>query len=647
MSIAPQYIGAHMSRANGYSNALNDARRIGANCVQLYTNAPQRLTFAIDVLKDEQRADLARTKQYLTDSHTNRTSGGINEPMHLFIHTPYTINLCDVRKMTLNSTVLRQQLEVCELAGGQGVVVHTGSQGKEQELHHAYETFVRTVRMAIHDFKGKSRVLLETCAGQGRSIGVKSDAFGRLYNGFTSSEREQHMGIVIDTCHVFAAGYDISTVKGVQNFYREFHHHIPFHDVRLVHLNDSKKACGTCVDRHEHLGKGFVFESSMDALVELFRLYSNVPFVLETHDKQPYTVYAKEIALCKALYDRATTLQRMDVLSISSTFNKKRTRKHRRAASCEPRDRIVRAFQELAEIYYSQLDNVRGDCYYEAAHIIDQLECIPTTRKELKTVRCIGDAIADKTIELLYTGKLAYLERLRNDESIQSKIQLLRVSGIGVKTYEQLVENGITNLQQLRDAYTSHTVSLTHAQELGVMHYDDLQRRIPRKETRELETYLQKWCVKTKQKSIFPYPRVWFVGSYRRGSPHSGDIDILLHQTTIDECIAHIQKHKTMQIVGFITRGKEKASFLLRIQKYVRRIDLLVTTAESFVPALVYFTGSKFFNIRMRQNAKEQGYVLNEHGLCPVGKGCECVVLDSEEELFGKLGMVFVEVEKR
>ena len=179
------------------------------------------------------------------------------------------------------------------------------------------------------------------------------------------------------------------------------------------------------------------------------------------------------------------------------------------------------------------------------------------------------------------------------------------------------------------------------------MHYDDLQRRIPRKETRKLETYLQKWCAKEKKKGVFPYPFVQFVGSYRRGRPHSGDIDILLHHTTIDECIAHLRKQKAMPIVGFITHGKEKASFLLRIQKYVRRVDLLVTTAESFVPALVYFTGSKFFNIRMRQIAKEQGYVLNEHGLCPAGKGGECVVLESEEELFGKLGMAFVEVEKR
>ena len=72
--------------------------------------------------------------------------------------------------------------------------------------------------------------------------------------------------------------------------------YVPLPDTFLVHLNDSKKACGTCVDRHAHLGEGFMFKSSMDALVQLFAMYASVPFVLETHDKKPYPIYSTEIA---------------------------------------------------------------------------------------------------------------------------------------------------------------------------------------------------------------------------------------------------------------------------------------------------------------------------------------------------------------
>lgn len=264
----------------------------------------------------------------------------------------------------------------------------------------------------------------------------------------------------------------------------------------------------------------------------------------------------------------------------------------------------------------------------------------------------IGDAIADKTIELLYTGKMAYLERLREDSSIQDKIRLLRVSGIGLKTYEQLVQKGIATIEQLRVAHNNNTVHLTHAQELGLVHYDDLQMRIPRKESRKLELCLQRWCAG--HRGAHTRPTVQFVGSYRRKKPTSGDIDILLLHTTIDECIAHIHKQKKYDIVGFITHGREKTSFLMRIDKHVRRVDMLVTTDESYVPALVYFTGSKFFNIRMRQVAKEKGYVLNEHGLWRVGGGTggggdkgQRVVVRTEEELFGVLGMGFVGVERR
>ena len=613
-----QIIGSELSRVGGYYSAIQDAIRIGGNCLQLYTNAPQRLEFALDKLTKDNYDDLAQAKDFLTKSKLSST------PMRLFIHSPYTINLCDVRKMTLNATVLRQQLEVCELGGGVGVVVHTGAQGKEQQLHHAYETYVRTIRQAMDGFAGKSRVLLETCAGQGRSIGVKIEAFSRLYHGFTEDERKQHMGIVIDTCHTFAAGYNISTVEGVNEFYHQFHQHIPQSDVMLIHLNDSKKKCGTCVDRHAHLGEGFVFEQSTDALAQLFRAYPHVPFLLETHDKKPYPLYEKEITMCKSIYNTAVSP------NITST---KRTRKKKHYVATK--DLVVSSFQELAEVYYSQQDSVRGDVYMEAAHLLDSLQEIPSTRKELKTFRGIGDSIADITIEILYTGKMTDFEKLRNNTSLQDKIDVLRVSGIGLKTFEQLEKKGIHTLQQLRDAHNNKSYPLTHAQTLGLTHYDAVLDRIPRTEVKAFDNYMQTYATQDAPHNTC----IQIVGSYRREKKTSGDIDILLRNITIDECIVHIKKKYT--IVGYITHGKEKTSFLIRLKKKVRRVDMLVTNAHNYVAALVYFTGSKFFNIRMRLAAKEKGYILNEHGLTNITNKRK-VSLQEEEDLFDVLGLDYV-----
>lgn len=615
-----QIIGSDLSRVGGYYNAIQDLLRIGGNCLQLYTNAPQRLTFAIDTLTKDNYDDLAKAKDFLLNTKLSAN------PIHLFIHSPYTINLCDVRKITLNATVLRQQLEVCELAGGVGVVVHTGTCGKEQKLHHAFETYVRTIRQALRGFTGQSRVLMETSAGQGRSIGVKIDAFSRLYHGFTEEQRNKHMGIVVDTCHVFAAGYDISTTDGVNNFYHRFHQTIPHTNVMLIHLNDSKKKCGTCVDRHAHLGEGFVFKQSTDALAQLFRVYPHVPFLLETHDKKPYPLYEKEIAMCKDIYQKATLM---------SLPKHKRTLKKNNNTQLSSKSFVVSSFKELAEVYYSQQDSLRGDTYLEAAYCLNNLDTIPSTRKELKTFRGIGDAIADKTIEMLYTGKMTYLETLHNDKTIQDKIDILRVSGIGLKTYEQLKIKGIHTFQQLKDAHTNQSFTLTRAQTLGLIHYDDLLQQIPRQETKAFDAYIQTYAKQDGKHNKL----IQFVGSYRREKKTSGDIDILLRNVTIEECLEHIQKKYT--IVGFITHGIQKTSFLIRLKNMVRRVDMLVTNAHNYVAALVYFTGNKFFNIRMRMVAKGKGFILNEHGLTDVSNK-RTVILQKEKDLFDVLGMEFV-----
>lgn len=623
-----QFIGANVSRVGGYASAVQDALALRANCVQLFTNSPRRLDFAIDKLCPEDYADLERAKALATSTH---------QPFRLFIHSPYILNMCDMRKMTLNATLLRQQLQVCDLAGGVGVVVHTGTNTQKYPTHHAYEVYVRTIREALVDYGGHSRLLLETSAGQGRSIGVSIEAFSRLYLAFTADERRTHVGIVIDTCHIFASGHDISTPDGVRDFHAAFHSYIPKDAVKLFHLNDSARGCGTRVDRHAHLGKGHIFGKSMDALSEWFRLYPHTPFVLETHDKKPYPVYRTEIELCRVLYQQVPTAssntrkknQHLVPKQVAPTVAQV-TIAHRKQA-------ILRAFVDLAEIYHAQQDTIRGDSYYEGAYVLATIDTLPPTKKELQQYKGVGDAIADKTIEMLYTGKVALLETLRQDETLQHKLDILRVSGIGIKKYEQLVRQNITTLRALREeAPTNKALALTHAQALGVQHYDDLQSRIPRKEVEPLANYLRTFPLNqhTQQQQ-----RIQLVGSYRRNNPTSGDIDILLRNVSVAECVAYIRKQYT--IVGFITKGTKKASFLMVIDTKVRHVDLLTTTDAKYVCALMYFTGSKMFNIKMRLNAKKKGYILNEHRLTHIGTN-QPVLLREETDLFDVLDMTYV-----
>lgn len=303
----PPPIGAHLSRtkATGFHGAVLDAVQLGADAVQVFACPPRQLTLVYDADTD----DLRSTQQLL------RT-----HKVQLFVHTPYTINLCDPSKQALNACVLRQQLDLCSALGGSGLVVHTGTRkvATGQTEQDAHKTYVGTVARALHGFawrkytyghyEGSGRLLIETSAGKGNSIGVSVDDFATLYNAVVSGVQpvhHKHLGVCVDTCHVYESGYDISSPATTYAYTRRLHKRLTGGKaaVKLVHLNDSKKWVGARVDRHEHLGDGGLYGQSYDGLRALQAVYPRVPFVLETHDTPPYTAhYAKELALFRTVY---------------------------------------------------------------------------------------------------------------------------------------------------------------------------------------------------------------------------------------------------------------------------------------------------------------------------------------------------------
>lgn len=322
-SYSPHF-GAHLSRAKGYLHALHHAERIGATAIQLFAGSPRQLTRVYDLV---QRDPARQEELRAVHDYTRPTSSGGPPRVRLFFHAPYLINLShpDKGKRKLHAQILCQELQVCALAGGEGVVVHTGKrkvkEGQTEES--AYTTFVQTIQdaLSLYDKTPTTvattytapppRILIETSAGEGNSIGVRLHDFARLYlhSGFTANERKHRLGIVIDTCHVFGAGYDLSTAVHAQQFLHTFHHvcRLPVSHVKLLHLNDSKGALGSLTDFHEHLGDGQLFanpKGRYDGLKELIRLYvpRGIPFVLETHDQAPYSRYEDEIRLCTKVW---------------------------------------------------------------------------------------------------------------------------------------------------------------------------------------------------------------------------------------------------------------------------------------------------------------------------------------------------------
>lgn len=600
------YIGFHISKTRGYLQALLDAINVGANSFQIMTGSPQKINFPLKNLTEKDFEDFKEIKKY--------------KDFKVYIHSPYIMNLCNPDRMGLNTKIILEDLTICNYMGGLGVVVHTGNKMKEQLLEDSIKTYIKTIKHILKRYKGNAKILIETSAGQGNAIGVNIRDFAYIFNSFTKAEKK-YLGLCIDTCHIYVAGYDITTKNGIVNYLIELNKYVDLKNIELIHLNDSKNPLGEKKDRHENIGKGFIYKKSMESIEILKGL--NIPMILETPDKiYPYDTFKNEINIVKNLKSDKENYEL-------------------RKKEIEDKELIIKYFSELSEIYQKLGEKYKADAYYEVIYKLKYIHRLPNTKKELMTIEGIGDGISDKILEIVKTKKLSYLEEMTKNKKLNIILQLLNISGIGSKKALELYDYGIRSYNDLQKAITIGEIKLTKEQNLGFQYYKDLVKQIPRKEIEKLETYINKNVSKTNLNGI-KEPKIKLVGSYRRGKNKINDVDLLGVNITIDEVIKLLEKK--YQIINFISKGSYKSSFLIIIDKIVRRVDLLITNPESYYLALIYFTGSKYFNIEMRSIAKEKGYKLNEFKLT---KGSRNIPINSEKDIFDKLDMIYIEPKNR
>lgn len=265
---------------------------------------------------------------------------------------------------------------------------------------------------------------------------------------------------------------------------------------------------------------------------------------------------------------------------------------------------------------------------------------------DLKEIEGIGVKIRAKLKEIFETG--TYSKYVETDLSVAYK-DLLQIYGIGPKKAKELINQGIYGIADLKEKLETNPELLNESQKLGLTYYDDSLERIPREEMDLHNHYLK---IEAKKFDL----KTSITGSYRRKMPTSGDIDCLIHydyltpkdslllfNEFIDELIYN------GYIVGVLSRGIKKCLCFCKIKNKVRRIDLLLTTKEEYPFALLYFTGSKQFNISMRKIALEQGYSLSEHSLTKISgsKTSKVKGLYTEKDIFDFLGMSYITPGKR
>ncbi len=258
-------IGAHESIAGGMHMAVERAERAGCRVLQVFTRNSNQWHARAPAAKDIENYKTALSKSRV------RT---------VVAHDSYLINLCALNPVTLQKSreALVDEIHRCEALGIGLLNFHPGSHmgaGENDGIRLIIESL-----NAVHALTPGSTVLsvIETTAGQGTSIGYRFDHLKSIIDGVDDPER---MRVCIDTCHVFAAGYDISIRRGYDAMMTEFERVIGFPRLAAIHVNDSLKPCGSRVDRHEHIGKGKIGTDGFRFLMQDDRLKS-VPKILET-----------------------------------------------------------------------------------------------------------------------------------------------------------------------------------------------------------------------------------------------------------------------------------------------------------------------------------------------------------------------------
>ena len=260
-------IGAHVSAAGGIGNAIDRAVEIGAEAVQIFGSSTRSWRFK--ALTDAE-AEGFRAKS---------ADAGMAPP---FLHAIYLINLGNPKPDNIEKSVtsLVNYMNLAEQIGAGGVIFHPGSHGGAG-YDGIFQQVVDSITQVLEQTPEGPLLCLENMAGMGQHIGAKFSELGDLLRAVDSPR----LGICLDTQHAFAAGYDLTNPEGVAGMIDEFDRDIGLDRLAAVHANDSKRACGSGVDRHDNIGEGLIGEQGFENIMS-HPAFADVPFFLKCRDSE-------------------------------------------------------------------------------------------------------------------------------------------------------------------------------------------------------------------------------------------------------------------------------------------------------------------------------------------------------------------------
>ena len=258
-------IGAHVSISGSIANAITNASERECSAFQVFTSNP-RGWHAKDLTDD----GITNYKNNLSQSNIDRLA--------TVAHMPYLPNLSSPEISVYEKSIhtMIREVERCDKLGIQYLVNHLGSHkgtGEDKGIQRLVSALTEVVKT-----NKDVTILLENTAGQKNSVGSDFTQLAEIFFGLKPASR---FGICIDTCHAFAAGYDLRNEKNVKDAFEKFDSEIGLKHIKIIHLNDSKGELGCHLDRHEHIGLGHIGETGLGQVVKLANK-NKIPIILET-----------------------------------------------------------------------------------------------------------------------------------------------------------------------------------------------------------------------------------------------------------------------------------------------------------------------------------------------------------------------------
>lgn len=277
-----KYIGAHVSASGGVENAVLRAMEIGANAFALFTKNQRQ--WKAPALKSD---TIEKFKRFCKAHQFS--------PEHILPHDSYLINLGnpEAENLAKSREAFIDEMERADQLGLKLLNFHPGAHLNKISERECLARIAESINIAVEKVPNVIAVI-ENTAGQGSNLGYRFEHLAEIIN---QAEDKSRVGVCLDTCHLFSAGYDISSLQACEQTFTEFEQTVGFQYLRGMHLNGSKTPLGSRVDRHHTLREGTIGTDFCKFIMQDDR-FDNIPLILETIEPE---IWADEIKFLRAL----------------------------------------------------------------------------------------------------------------------------------------------------------------------------------------------------------------------------------------------------------------------------------------------------------------------------------------------------------